>query len=177
VDAALIDIIGSDDTIREVYNLDICVEDYEDSLRALHEAEVPTVPHVLVGLHYGKLKGEMNALEIIARYTPSAVIVIAFMPIHNTAMERVAPPSPPDIGRVLVAARLVMPSTPMALGCMRPKGTHRAETDVLAVKCGVNAIAFPAEEAIAMAEKLGYAVSFSSLCCSQVFDDLKTGKF
>ncbi len=177
VDAALIDIIGSDDTIREVYNLDVCVEDYEDSLRALHEAEVPTVPHVLVGLHYGKLKGEMNALEIIARYAPSAVIVIAFMPIRNTAMERVAPPSPPDIGRVLVAARLVMPSTPLALGCMRPKGTHRAETDVLAVKCGVNAIAFPAEEAIAMAEKLGYAVSFSSLCCSQVFDDLKTGKF
>jgi hypothetical protein len=177
VDAALIDIIGSDDTIREVYNLDVCVEDYESSLRALHEAGVPTVPHVLVGLHYGKLKGELKTLEIIARHEPSAVIVIAFMPIRGTAMEKVAPPSSLDIGRVLVTARLIMPSAPLVLGCMRPKGAHRAETDVLAVKCGVNAIAFPDEEAIRMAEKLDYTVSFSPLCCSQVFEDLKTGKF
>jgi uncharacterized radical SAM superfamily protein len=35
---------------------------------------------------------------------------------------------------------------------MRPKGKHRAETDTLAIKAGVDAIAFPAEEAIEYAE-------------------------
>lgn len=176
VDAALIDIIGSNETLREIYNLEVDVEFYEKSLQALHEVDIPTVPHILVGLHYGKLKGELQALKIIANYDPSAVIVIAFMPIHGTPMERVAPPSPSAIGRVLVAARLMMPSTPLVLGCMRPKGVHRVKTDVLAVRAGVNAIAFPSEEAIKFAESLGYEVSFSSFCCSQIFDDLKTGK-
>lgn len=176
IDTALIDIIGSDETIREIYNLSITVEDYEKSLQALHKADIPTVPHILVGLHYGQLKGELHALEMIAKYKPSAVIVIAFMPIHGTVMEKVTPPAPSAIGRMLAAARLMMPTTPLALGCMRPKGAHRAQTDVLAVKAGVNAIAFPAEEAIRLAESLGYDVAFSSLCCSQIFTDLLVKK-
>lgn len=176
IDAALIDIIGSDETIKEIYNLNVSVADYGKSLQALSDADISIVPHVLVGLHYGKLKGELHALKMIADYNPSAVIIIAFMPVHGTAMEKVLPPSPSVIGKVLVVARLMMPSTPLVLGCMRPKGVHRAKTDVMAVKAGVNAIAFPAEEAVKLAKSLGYDVSFSSFCCSQIFEDLKTGK-
>jgi len=173
VDAALIDIIGSDETIREIYQLNVSVADYDKSLRALHESGIPLVPHVLVGLHYGELKGEFEALQMIAKYSPSAVIVIALMPIHGTLMETATPPKPTDIARVLVAARLMLPKAPLVLGCMRPKGKHKAETDVLAVKAGVNAIAFPAEQAIKLAESMHMETSFSSLCCSQIFDDLK----
>lgn len=171
VDAALIDIIGSDETIREVYHLDVSVEDFERSLQAFHESEIPFVPHVLVGLHYGKLKGELKALKMISRYSPSAVITIAFMPIRGTPMEGVIPPEPEDIVRVLATARLLMPETPLALGCMRPKGEHRTRTDMLAVVAGVDAIAFPAEEAIKLAETMNLELSFSSLCCSQIFVD------
>jgi len=173
VDAALIDIIGSDETIREVYQLNVSVADYDRSLRVLHESGIPLVPHVLVGLHYGKLKGEFEALEMIAKYAPSAVIIIALMPIHGTMMETATPPKPIDIARVLVAARLVLPKTPLVLGCMRPKGKHKTETDILAVKAGLNAIAFPNEQAIKLAESMQIETSFSSLCCSQIFDDLK----
>ncbi len=171
VDAALIDVIGSDETIRKVYHLDVCVEDFNRSLRAFHESGIPFVPHVLVGLHYGKLRGELNALKMISRYSPSAVITIAFMPIRGTIMEKVSPPEPEDIFRVLVSARLLMPQTPLVLGCMRPKGEHRKRTDVLALSAGVDAIAFPAEEAIRMAESINLELSFSSLCCSQIFMD------
>jgi uncharacterized radical SAM superfamily protein len=173
VDAALIDIIGSDETIKEIYQLNVHVSDYDKSLSALHQSGIPLVPHVLVGLHYGKLRGELQALKMIAKYSPSAVIVIALMPIRGTIMQKVQPPSPEDIARVLVAARLKLPKTPLVLGCMRPKGRHRAETDMLAVKAGVNAIAFPDEKAIQLAESLGFETVFSSLCCSQVFEDLK----
>lgn len=176
IDAALIDIVGSNETIGEIYNLDVSVEDYERTLHALGDANIPTVPHVLVGVHYGKLKGELHALKIIADYKPSAVIIIAFMPIHGTAMEKVRPPASSAVGKVLAAARMIMPSTPLVLGCMRPKGHHRSETDILAVKAGVNAIAFPAESAVKLAESMGYEISFSSFCCSQIFEDLKTGK-
>jgi uncharacterized radical SAM superfamily protein len=175
VDAVLIDVIGSNETISEIYNLNVSITDYENSLQALSAAEIPTVPHVLVGLHYGKLKGELHALEMISRFKPSAVIIIAFTPIPGTAMEKVDPPTPSTISGVLIAARNMMPSTPLVLGCMRPKGNHRKKTDVFAVRAGVNAIAFPTEEAIKLAKSLGYDISFSSLCCSQIFEDLTNG--
>jgi uncharacterized radical SAM superfamily protein len=175
VDAALIDIIGSDETIQEIYQLKVSVEDFDRSLRALQESEIPFVPHVLVGLHYGKLKGELRALEMISKYSPSAVIIIAFMRIRGTPMEKVDPPEPEDIVRVLVTARLMMPQIPVVLGCMRPKGERRRRIDTLAVKAGVNAIAFPAEEAIQLAESMGLEITFSSLCCSQIFEDVKFG--
>jgi uncharacterized radical SAM superfamily protein len=172
IDAALIDIVGSDDTIREIYNLDVTVADYDNSLKALHKAGIIFVPHVIVGLHYGKLKGEFEALKIISAYEPSALVVIALMPIHGTEMERVEPPKPYEIAKVLMSARLMFPDTPIVLGCMRPKGKHRTETDILAIKSGVNAIAFPAEEAIELARTEGYNVSFSSFCCSQIYSDI-----
>jgi len=42
----------------------------------------------------------------------------------------------------------------------------------MAIKAGVDAIAFPSEEAVRLAEKHGRAVAFSSLCCSQIYVDL-----
>jgi len=171
VDAALIDVIGSNETIKNIYNLNVTVEDYSNSLKALHEARLNVVPHVIVGLQNGKLQGELHALKLIARYKPSALVVIAFMPIRGTAMALVEPPQPMDIARVAAVARLMFPEMPLALGCMRPKGKHRAETDVLCLKAGVDAVAFPSEEAIAYAENQGYALSFSSYCCSQIYMD------
>ncbi|MDI6806000.1 MAG: radical SAM protein [Candidatus Bathyarchaeia archaeon] len=175
VDAALIDIIGSNETIREIYNLDVTVKDYENSLKNLSEAEITFVPHVIVGLHHGRLKGELNALKVISKYKPSALVIIAFMPIHGTEMEKIEPPKPLDIARVIAIARLMFPKTPIVLGCMRPKGKHRTETDVLAVKAGVNAIAFPTEEVIKFTESQGYEIAFSSFCCSQIYLDFSKG--
>jgi hypothetical protein len=172
IDAALIDIIGSDETIRQVYHLDVRVADYERSLKAFHNFEIPFVPHVLVGLHFGELKGELEALKIASKYSPSAIIAIAFMPIRGTPMQNVTPSKPEDIVKNLVAARLLMPETPVVLGCMRPKGFHRRRTDMLAVKAGVDAIAFPVEEAIQLAESMNLETSFSSLCCSQIFEHI-----
>lgn len=177
VDAALIDIIGSDETIREIYNLNVTVEDYEHSLKALHETGIVFVPHVIVGLHYGKLKGEFHALKMISQCKPSALVIIAFMPIHETEMETVEPPKPVDIAKIITVARVMFPQTPLVLGCMRPKGKHRVETDVLAIKAGVDAIAFPEEEAIKFAENQGYSILFSSFCCSQIYSDIKPSEF
>ncbi len=173
VDAALIDVIGSDETIKEIYQLNVKVQDFDRSLKALHKSEIPYVPHVLVGLHYGKLKGEFKALQMIAKYQPSAVIIIALMPIHETPMKNASPPTSTDIAKVLAMTKLMMPNTPLVLGCMRPKGKTKEEIDVLAVEAGVNAIAFPAEKAIKLAESLGLKITFSSLCCSQIYEDIR----
>jgi hypothetical protein len=174
VDAALIDIVGSDQTIREIYNLKTTVKNYAESLQALQDAKIDFVPHVIVGLHHGELKGELAALNMIAKHKPSAVVIISFMPIHGTTMAKTTPPTPIEIAKVTATARIMFPQIPVVLGCMRPKGKHRAETDVLALKAGVDAIAFPSEEAIKCAQWQGYDIQFSSYCCSQIYQDLKT---
>jgi uncharacterized radical SAM superfamily protein len=171
VDAALIDVIGSAETVGKVYNLKVSVQDYAGSLQALEKAELQFVPHVIVGLNEGKLDGELKALQIICQVKPSALVIIAFMPIHGTAMAKTPPPTPVDIAKVSSLARQMFPRTPLALGCMRPKGAVRGETDVLALKVGVDAVAFPTEAAIAYAKGKGYGTVFSSYCCAQLYLD------
>jgi uncharacterized radical SAM superfamily protein len=175
VDAALIDVIGSKETIKKICNSNITQEDYAESLKALDKSGLDFVPHVIVGLNEGKLDGELEALQMISRVKPSALVIIAFMPIRGTVMAKTQPPKPIDIAKVASIARLMFQQTPLILGCMRPKGAIRSETDVLALKAGVDAMAFPSEEAIRYAESKGNPISFSSFCCAQMYFDV-TGK-
>ncbi len=140
-------------------------------MKALDKSGLNFVPHVIVGLNDGKLDGELEALQMISRVKPSAIVIIAFMPIHGTAMAKTPPPKPVEIAKVASAARLMFPQTPLILGCMRPKGAVRRETDVLALKAGVDAVAFPSEEAVKYAESKGCKTSFSSYCCAQMYID------
>jgi uncharacterized radical SAM superfamily protein len=172
VDAALIDITGSDETIREIYKLNMRVEDYASSLRALSDAGISFVPHVIVGLHYGKLKSELRALEMISETRPSALVIIAFMPIRGTEMERIEPPRPLDVTKIITVARLMFPETPLVLGCMRPKNKSGTITETLSIQAGVNGIAFPTEGTIKFAQNEGYKTSFSSSCCAQAYSDV-----
>jgi hypothetical protein len=171
VDAALIDVIGSTETIKKTLNLNVTPKDYADSLKALGKSGLNFVPHVIVGLNEGKLDGELESLKMVREVKPSALVIIAFMPIRGTAMEKTPPPKPEDIAKVTLMARLMFPESPLVLGCMRPKGTMRSETDVLALKAGVDAVAFPSEEAIKYAESEGWKTSFSSYCCAQMYLD------
>ncbi len=171
IDAVLIDVIGSNETIREIYRLNRRVEDYDASLSVLEQEGVRVVPHVLVGLHYGRLKGEFEALRMVSRHRPAAVIIIGFTPVPGTPMQLCSPASPCDIASVIVEARRLMPKVPLALGCVRPKGKLREEIDRLAVQAGVNAITYPDPKAVRLAENLDLKYSFSGLCCSQVYED------
>jgi uncharacterized radical SAM superfamily protein len=174
VDAALIDVLGSQETVQQTLNLTVEVQDYQNSLRTLGEAGLKVVPHVIVGLNGGKLDGELRALEIISQtIKPAAVVIIAFMPIRGTEMAQTPPPKPLDIARVAAAARVMFPDTPLALGCMRPKGKHRSETDVLALKAGVDAVAFPSPDAVQYAKERGSNAVFSPYCCAQMYVDFR----
>jgi lipoyl synthase len=171
VDAALIDVIGSAETVGKIYNLKVTIQDYADSLNALQNAKLNVVPHVIVGLNESKLDGELRALQMIQQIKPSALVIIAFMPIQGTAMAETPPPEPIDIAKVSLLARKMFPETPLVLGCMRPKGTNRGKIDILALKAGVDAVAFPNEVAVEYAKSKGYKTGFSSYCCAQMYVD------
>jgi hypothetical protein len=68
VEIAMLDVIGAEATIREVYHLDRPVAVFEAALEALVATPLRVVPHVVIGLHYGRVLGELRALEIIVRH-------------------------------------------------------------------------------------------------------------
>ncbi|MCP4230590.1 MAG: radical SAM protein [bacterium] len=164
VDQALVDVVGNGNTIAKVYRTDIRVEDIMATLSALKSAGIPTVPHVVVGLDYGKIKGEYRALEIIKEFAPAVVVIVSFMPLPGTPMENVPPPPAAEVARVMMAARLDMPRTPIALGCARRRGD--SEIDVWGVNSGINRIAIPSEKAVRRAKELGLRISWQETCCS-----------
>jgi len=159
IDGAMLDIMGSNDTIREIYHLDIVKEAFEHSMELLNKYDVPLMPHIVVGLHRGQLKGEAEAVRMIARHNPERVMVVAFKPLVGTPMEN-SPTSTPMVS---------MPDTPVILGCARP-GEHKVETDQLAIRAGVNGMAYPSEEAHDFAIEQGLDISVSSGCCCLMDD-------
>jgi len=168
IEAALVDIIGHEDTIRQVYHLRASVRDYEESLRRLTERAIPTAPHVIMGLHFGRMKGEIQALEIIARYPVKAVVLVGLRPLPHTAMAGVRPPDPETLGEFFAQARKMFPRTPVVLGCERPLGRHRQQTDKLAVTLGLDGIAFPSEQALDLAREEGLEIRTSPECCALI---------
>lgn len=166
IDGAMLDIIGSEETLHEVYHLDLPVSVFEESLTLLEENNIPIMPHIVVGLHYGLLKGEAEAIRMISRHKSDSVIVVAFKPLDHTPMESVTPSSPLDIARVILASRLTMPERPTILGCARPHGEHRRKTDLLAIDAGVSGIAYPTEAGYEYAKERGLDIVMSEECCS-----------
>jgi len=172
IDAAMLDVIGNNRVSKEVYHIEDGPRKMRQSLDILEDLGVPTVPHVLVGLDHGKLAGEIEALDLIAQGNPAAVVIIALSPIRKTAMGRVAPPSPEDIGRVMTVARLGMKEVPLLLGCARPMGKHKIETDKYAVLSGVNGIALISQEGADFARENGLEPAFLDVCCSLAYKTL-----
>ena len=165
IDGAMIDIIGHRDTMREVYHLDADPEDYENALAWLEKYEVPTIPHIILGLHFGKMLGEERALEMIVRHPPKVMVLVVLMPLTGTPMTGVTPPSLDEIGAFFERSRKALPSTPVMLGCARPMGNLKVEIDRLAVNAGLNGIAYPANGIVEYARQAGLRPQFINACC------------
>ncbi|MEA3340342.1 MAG: radical SAM protein, partial [Chloroflexota bacterium] len=166
VDQVLFDVIGDADTIRQVLHLDHSPEDYAEALALLRELEIPVAPHVIAGLHYGQLRGELNALETIARIGADVVVLIVLRPLPHTPMADTPLVSPEAVGRLAAVARILNPTTPLTLGCARPSGPSKVEMERRAVLAGVNSVAYPDPATVRLADELGLRGSFVESCCT-----------
>lgn len=171
VDVAMLDIIGAQDTVGQVYHLRRPVADFEASLAHLCEAGLEVVPHIVIGLHYGRLLGEWNALEMIARHPVHALVLVVVMPIYASEKRPYALVPPAEAGRFFVEARQVMGERPVLLGCARPAGRAKAELDAYAVLAGLDGIAHPADGIVELAKRSGREVQVAAACCSIGLDD------
>jgi lipoyl synthase len=166
VDGVMLDIIGADETLREVYHLDLTVADMDTSLRLLAAQGLRVIPHIVLGLHYGRFLGEHRALEMVASYPVSTLILVVLVPLVGTPMAHLPPPSVDEVTRFFGTARLAAPATTINLGCARPLGQVKAELDRAAIDLGLNGIAYPADGAISYARSRGLEPRLYEYCCS-----------
>ena len=166
LDMALVDVIGDDGTIHDILGLDASAQNYENSLKELSMEGIHIAPHVIVGLHNGKLKGEFKALEMVRKFDPEVVVIVVFIPTKGTALEGTPPPKIEDVVKVITTAREMF-NVPLSLSCVRPGGRYRSMLDRYAILCGIDSIAVPSRSAYMTAREIGLnIVEIPEMCCS-----------
>ncbi len=166
VDQVLLDIMGDEDTIKKVYHLDKTPQDFENSLRYLKEAKLEIAPHIVIGINFGRITGEYNALRMISEADPEVIVLVALNPIYDTPMYGAKSPSSEEIAMISAISRIVNPRTKLTFGCARPPGPDKIYLEKALIRSGVNSIAYPSDEAIDYAESLGLKPYFREECCS-----------
>jgi len=165
VDTVMMDVIGAQQTIKEVYKLDRAVDDFEATLAALCTTSMEVTPHIVIGLHYGQILGEANALDIVSRHPVTALVLVVIMPFYAKPGTFVTPHTS-DVGRIFATARERLPEQQVLLGCARPPGMHKRVTDAYAIMAGLDGIAFPADGAVSVAHTIGRPFVQAHSCCS-----------
>lgn len=159
------DFVVDDAAIINIYGLRATGQDYIQCYRQLKRV-TRVVPHICIGLDGGRVKGEYRSLEALREEGAEAISFIVFIPTPGTPMEHCAPPPVSEAASFLAAARIMFPTTPLFLGCMRPGGRYRRHLDSLALQGGINKIVHPAPAARKLAAELGLMIRQGEECCS-----------
>lgn len=165
VDQALIDVMGDDETARNIYHLD-GLKNVITSLDNLFRVGIDVVPHIVSGLMYGRIQGEYKALGIIRDYNPVSLVIVVLTPLKGTPMSNVSPPLPIEIARLIASARLMMPHIPISLGCERPRNTDGQLMEEMSIYAGATRMAIWSDKTVNTAINLGLEPSFQRTCCS-----------
>lgn len=166
VDQVLCDVVGDAETIRRVLHLERSPQDFAETLSLLRGVGLSVAPHVVVGLHFGQLRGELRALEMIREVGADVVVIVVLRPLPHTPMEGLAGVEPEAVGKLVAVARLLNPSVPLTLGCARPSGPTKVEIERRAVLAGVNSLAYPDPATVQLAAGLGLRMPFVESCCT-----------
>lgn len=156
VDVVSYDLLGSSDTIRDIYGLDRDPDDYRNGYERMREKGLKVVPHITVGLHGGELDGEYNAVDMVEH--GSKLIINSLIP--GEYGKRVAEE---DILSVIRYAREEKDAE-LILGCMRERG--RIEMEKEAVREGITGIVLPAEDTLEWLKEEGYSLDPVERCCA-----------
>jgi uncharacterized radical SAM superfamily protein len=165
LDGSLLDVIGSADTTEKVLGVRISPARYASAIEAINKNEMTFSPHIIVGLNFGKVNGEIKALELLRGASVDNICIIVLIPTKSTPMEGVAPPSPDAVGRITAIAKLMYPDVPVTLGCVRPGKNYRQAIDEATIRAGAAKIAIPSNAAEKTAKELNLKIKKIELSC------------
>ena len=181
VDIISFDINMDNEVVRDVYHLDIELNEYKIALDLLKKYNLNIVPHICVGLHYGKLNKELDSLKFIQENlgSPPLIVIIALIPPKNSKI-KFETPQPEAIAKIIALIRFIFPSTEISLGCMRPRGTIKVEVEKNALKAGITRIEIPSKDTLKWLKKQNSEIKFQfySACCAipSKFEELARSK-
>jgi len=163
-DRVSFDVIGSAKTIRDVYGIDKTPDDYYDSMINCLEVNLPMTPHIVVGLDFGKIEGEFEAVDMIRRVGARNLVFVVFVPKRGTRMENAPAPLLTEVIGVFEYAARTLRNARLALGCARP-ASYSVELEKAALDLGFDAIAYPHERTIKRVREEGLEAVFMEECC------------
>ncbi len=166
VDQILVDVIGDEDTIREVYHLNKRVEDYEETLWMLKEMGHRLAPHIIIGHHSGEIRGEWRALEMVTRVAVETIVLVILKNLQPDGENLFKVPNPEEISKISAIARILNPGIPIRMGCIRPAHPWKAAMERGTIDSGINTIAYPLQGTIDYAKEIGLDTKFIEMCCS-----------
>lgn len=165
VDVVSLDMVGDDETAREVYGHNLAARAYRDAYLALR-GHVKVVPHICIGLRGGCTGHESRALDFLVAEGVDSVVLLVFRPTRRTAFEDCQPPSLEAVKGVMLKARRALPGATISLGCMRPGGSYRSRLDRMALEIGIDQVVNPSPAARQYASDAGFEVLHTRECCS-----------
>jgi uncharacterized radical SAM superfamily protein len=169
IDIVSFDINMDEEVIKEIYHLDKNLEDYKKAIGYMQKHNINIVPHICIGLYYGKLHKELDSIKFMkdSGLNPSLIVLIALIPPKevNTKFIR---PKPVDIAKIISIIRFVYPDSEISLGCMRPRGDVKIEIEKYAIEAGINRIEIPSKKTLKWAKELypNINYNFLSACCA-----------
>jgi len=156
VDALLLDVVGDQETIERYLKGTWSVEDYKKMLQMAKKFIPLVAAHILVGVDGGKIKGEFDAVELVAEAGADALSILTLMDVKTPKLD--------EIAKVMNYAREKFKGH-LTLGCMRTKGRDRPELERIAVDLGFDGIANPLHSTLRYAESAGVQVTDIEGCC------------
>jgi hypothetical protein len=134
----------------------------------LKEMGLRLAPHIIIGHHFGEIRGEWRALEIVTRVGVETLVFVVFKPLDPRGNPLVKIPKPEETSRISAVARILNPRLPIRTGCIRPAHPWKPQMEVGFIDSGVNTLAFPLQGTIEHAKRIGLQIRFVNLCCSLV---------
>ena len=169
VDIVSFDINIDNEVIKEIYHLEKGISDYESAVRLLKKYGLNIVPHICIGLYYGKLHKELESIKFIKEMgiDPSLIVLIALIPPKNSKI-LFKRPRPEEIAKVIATIRFVFPQTEISLGCMRPRGDIKIDVEKYAIRAGITRLEIPSKSTIKWLKQVNPEVNlkFFSACCA-----------
>ncbi len=169
VDMVSFDITMDEEIVRSIYHLNIELSEYKRAIDLLKKYNLNIVPHIGIGLYYGRLHKELDCIKFIqeTKIHPSLIVLIVLIPPKDSKT-KFETPQPIDIAKVIALIRFVFPNTEISLGCMRPRGKIKIEVEKYALKAGITRIEIPSKDTLIWLgthnSKIQY--KFFSACCA-----------
>jgi hypothetical protein len=162
-DVVSVDVVGSDEVVREVFGLDADADAYWSTYEGLLSRGLNAVPHLTVGLRGGNDSGEEAAIDRLAKIKPRRLVLNFLVPTKGTRYENAGFDRARAL-EVVALARKKMPDAFIVLGCMRPRGID--DFVAAAVEIGVDGIVNPPRAVVDAWESSGTEVVRRNLCCA-----------